>query len=399
MKKFILSSIILTIALSGCTANAPSPIDLDGTIQAGIASALEEKANIDYIDQESLELSQQAQNTQIALEFNRKLDSLSTEVFEKMQETVDPEMIGTPTLSIGSSATGNCVNQFEFLSDVTFPDGTMTLPGTTFTKSWYIQNTGTCEWTRQYSVVYLSGSEVATTDEFPIFTSDKLLKPNESTIVSVRLVAPVDHQEYTTYWGLKAPDGTIFKGGKTAEGYPLSSKFKVGSQYNFYENLGGAICSDDDGLFFCGSSDRTSGRGVAYYSPNPTVESNYAGQQSMVIAPPLTENGITRVTFGPVMVSRGTWLRTTLSCPPNAPNCDCDVRLFIQAEGLNEQFVTETQENNDGFSSDWNIQLSDYGYHDQSLTYIFEVQANGGSDADDMIIFQVPRLTDVSPIL
>ncbi len=397
MKRLILIATILTVILSGCTENAPTTIDLDATIQAGIDTALNSGL---YVNSQTLEQSQMAQNTQIAYEMDVKLNALSTAVYEKAQQEISqPEIVGTPTLSIGSHTLDNCINQFEFLSDVTFPDGTMTLPGTTFTKSWYIINTGTCEWTRAYSIVYLSGDNVATAKEFPLFTSDKLLKPNESTVASVKLTAPQENKEYATYWGLKAPDGTIFKGGKSAEGYPLSSKFKVGKEYNFYENLGGAICEDDSGLFYCGSSDRTSGRGVAYYSQSPTVESNYAGQPSIIIAPPLTENGTTRVTFGPVMVSKGTWMRASLSCPPNAPNCNCDVRLYVQAEGLNPQIVTETQEFNDGFTSDWNIQLSNYGYHDQSLTYTFEVQANGGSDLDDMIIIQIPRLSDQAPIL
>lgn len=68
-------------------------------------------------------------------------------------------------------------------------------------------------------------------------------------------------------------------------------------------------------------------------------------------------------------------------------------------EGLTPQIVTESQEFNDGFVTEWNVQLSDYGYHDQDLTYTFEVEAIGGADKDDEIVFQVPRLTDKAPIL
>ena len=88
-----------------------------------------------------------------------------------------------------------------------------------------------------------------------------------------------------------------------------------------------------------------------------------------------------------------------VSCRPNAPLCNAKVRLLVQAEGLTEQQVTETQEFNDGFTTQWNVQLSDYGYHDQSLTYTFEVEAIGGGDTDDVIILQAPRLTDSAPIL
>ena len=120
----------------------------------------------------------------------------------------------------------------------------MTLPYTTFTKSWYIQNTGTCTWNSKYKVVYYSGDNVGTAKSFPLFTSDKIAKPGESIIASVKLYAGEGHNnDYTTYWSLQSDDGEIFNGG-TAQNIPLSSVFHVGSQYNFYDNLSGAIVRD-----------------------------------------------------------------------------------------------------------------------------------------------------------
>ena len=222
---------------------------MDATIQAGICLALEEKDL--WIKQNWINLNRH--KIPKSQPVDQKVSSLATEVYLDMQENVLPEIGGTPTLSLGSgSGSAACTNKFEFLSDVTFPDGTMTLPLTTFTKSWYVQNTGTCEWTKYYSIVYLSGDNVGTAKEFPLFTSDKLLKNGESAIISVMITAPEKQGEYSTYWALKSPDGQIFKGGDSAEGYPLSSKFKVGSQYNFYENLSvpfvrmTAVCSSAD---------------------------------------------------------------------------------------------------------------------------------------------------------
>ena len=51
----------------------------------------------------------------------------------------------------------------------------------------------------------------------------------------------------------------------------------------------------------------------------------------------------------------------------------------------------------DLLTSEWNTNLSDFNYHDQNLTIIFEVQANGGVTSDDLIIFMNPRLTDIPP--
>lgn len=391
------------LLFSGCTANMPEPLNLESTVQSNIDTIIQDK---NLVDEEMLQSALDKQAEKISSDMDEKLNLIMTMVADPKEPT--PNIyIATPTLSIGSSQSGtqaapvtdgNCVVKFAYLSDVTFPDGAMTLPRTTFTKSWYIQNIGTCDLDNRYKLVYVSGDKVGTAEEFPLFSSPKLLKPGESTVVSVKLVAPENLSTYSTYWALQTPDGKIVRGGE-AQDVLLSSIFKVGNQYNFQENLSGAICSDNSGLFFCGSSDRSSGRGTAYYAASPTVESNYAGQPSIIISPPAAENGTTRVTFGPIFVPRDTWLRAAISCPPNAPSCDNYVRLFVQSEGLAEQRVTETQENNDGFTTQWNIQLGDYGYHEQSLLFIFEVQAIGGSDKDDMIIIQVPRLTDQPPIL
>ncbi len=392
---FVIPAIFLL--LTGCTGNAPVTIDIDATIQAAISTAMQDSKPI---SQDVLDYSQNLQSTQIAAEMDTKIKQAIAEA--KASGDLKDENLGitpTPTLSVGSGTSdGSCTNKFAYVSDVTFPDGTMTLPYTTFTKSWYIQNTGTCTWNSGYKIVYYSGDKQGTAESFPLFSSDKIAKTGESVVASVKLYAGEERNKtYTTYWAMQSDTGEVFNGGE-AQNVPLSSKFGVGSQYNFYENLAGAICSDDEGLFYCGSSDRTSGRGVVFYNGSPTVESNYAGQPAIVIGTPLTEGGTTRVSFGPVQIPRGTWLRASISCRPNAPSCNANVRLLVQVEGQTAQQVTETQEFNDGFTTEWNVRLSDYGYHDQSLLYTFEVEAIGGGDLDDEIIIQVPRLTDASPI-
>ncbi len=390
---------ILTVAfllLTGCTNNVPVSFDIDATIQAAIATAMKDS---EPLSQEVLDYSQNLQSTQIAADVDRKISQAIAEAKQSGELVSESLITPTPTLSVSSGSSENCTNKFAFVSDVTFPDGTMTLPYTTFTKSWYIQNIGTCTWNSGYKIVYYSGDKQGTAESFPLFSSDKITKTGESVVASVKLYAGESQDKtYTTYWAMQSDDGEVFNGGES-QNIPLSSKFVVGSEYNFYENLAGAICSDDDGYFYCGSSDRSSGRGVAFYEGSPTVESNYAGQPAIVIGTPLTEGGTTRVSFGPVQVPLGTWLRASISCRPNAPLCNANVRLLVQVEGQTTQQVTETQEFNDGFTTEWNVELSDYGYHDQSLTYTFEVEAIGGGDLDDLIVIQLPRLTDQSPQL
>ncbi len=216
MKKFILFTMIVLTMFAGCTTNAPEKINVEATLQSVAEGIITEK---NLVSQEDLKLALEEQSRMISMDMDQKLELMMTSVAAEIGKMVSAEP--TPTLSIGSglnpntttSSSGACTNKFAYVSDVTFPDGTMTLPRTTFTKSWYIQNTGTCDWTSKYSIVYISGNEVGVQNEFPIFPSEKILKSGESAIVSVKLNAPEALNAYTTYWALKSPDGKIFAGG------------------------------------------------------------------------------------------------------------------------------------------------------------------------------------------
>ena len=214
MKKLTLRmgwmAIIMTLVLSGCIANSPTNQDIQATVDAAL---LIKEAQMETKSAQDRELMM----TQVAGEFTSQLEMLRSELKTlsearladapaEVQPTV-PFHIATPTLSIGggknptaaavaTSEPGSCVNRFAFLSDVTFPDGTMTLPRTRFDKTWYIQNSGSCAMTKQYKIVYVSGSEVSEAKEYPLFSSDKILKEGESAPVSVPLIAPEAKGKY-----------------------------------------------------------------------------------------------------------------------------------------------------------------------------------------------------------
>ncbi|MFN8398527.1 MAG: NBR1-Ig-like domain-containing protein [Anaerolineales bacterium] len=105
----------------------------------------------------------------------------------------------------GNSSAVGCDNS-SYLSDVTIPDGTVLAPGATFTKTWSLQNTGSCEWTTSYSIVFysgnaMSGTTTALTEAVSVSSSGK---------VSVELTAPSTAGSYTGYWRLQNASGTSF---------------------------------------------------------------------------------------------------------------------------------------------------------------------------------------------
>lgn len=61
----------------------------------------------------------------------------------------------------GVVQTGNCVNNAQFVADVTIPDGASVTAGQPFVKIWRFRNTGTCAWNNTYTISKVQGDSLA----------------------------------------------------------------------------------------------------------------------------------------------------------------------------------------------------------------------------------------------
>ncbi len=76
--------------------------------------------------------------------------------FSATPGTITPTgTLPTPTVNSDALAVG-CDN-LAFVRDVTIPAGTIIVKNQGFTKTWKVQNTGTCDWLYQYSLVLVGG--------------------------------------------------------------------------------------------------------------------------------------------------------------------------------------------------------------------------------------------------
>lgn len=102
----------------------------------------------------------------------------------------------------------------QFVKDVTIPDGSVYLPGENFTKTWRLKNIGTCAWTTDTRVVFVSGAQMSG----PVAAAlPGYVAPGQTVDVSVTLTAPSKAGDYVGYWMLRGPDGTYFGAGRQAE--------------------------------------------------------------------------------------------------------------------------------------------------------------------------------------
>ena len=134
--------------------------------------------------------------------------------------------VANPTSNSSSGAVG--CNNSVFVTDVTVPDDTAVTPGQTFTKTWKLQNTGSCPWTTSYKVSFVSGNAmggVAT----PLTVT---VAPGASGDVSVAMTAPATAGDAIGYWILTNDSGQNFGssfyvkikvGGTTTTGTPVTA--------------------------------------------------------------------------------------------------------------------------------------------------------------------------------
>jgi len=110
------------------------------------------------------------------------------------------------TASPGITSTSNC-DAAEFVTDVTYPDGTEVDAGESFTKTWRLKNTGTCSWTPTYAIVFRTGESMGGPAVQSLAGN---VNPGQTVDLSVALTAPATNGTHTGGWSLRNSAGTIF---------------------------------------------------------------------------------------------------------------------------------------------------------------------------------------------
>lgn len=101
----------------------------------------------------------------------------------------------------------DCTDEAEFVADVTVLDDEIMPPTLGFTKTWRLENAGTCTWTTDYSIVFVSGDQLDAPDRVPL-TQD--VAPEDTIDISVQMTAPNLDGTYRSEWLLENELGMQF---------------------------------------------------------------------------------------------------------------------------------------------------------------------------------------------
>ena len=108
----------------------------------------------------------------------------------------------TITATVAVTAPANCKDKAILVQDVTIVDGTNVPRGSKFTKTWQLQNTGTCPWTG-YTIAFVSGDRMSSPDTAPVPQT----LAGKTVNVSVDLIAPTTDGTYTGFFELHDSNG------------------------------------------------------------------------------------------------------------------------------------------------------------------------------------------------
>jgi uncharacterized protein YkwD len=116
----------------------------------------------------------------------------------------------SPTLTLTPFVPENavdCTNLASFVSDVNIPDNTPLTAGAAFTKTWRVQNMGTCIWWSGYTLAHYSENAMSAPASIPL----PVTNPGETADISVDLVAPSAAGSYRGNFVIKNPGGLIMQ--------------------------------------------------------------------------------------------------------------------------------------------------------------------------------------------
>ena len=136
--------------------------------------------------------------------------SLATPTVPPTDTPTPPPPTSTPSPSPQPTVTVSCDNSSQFVADVTIPDNTVMKPGQSFTKTWRLRNTGDCDWTTSFQLIFTDGSAMGGPAAVPLTGT---VPSNGSIDISIKLTAPTTNGVHRGNYRLRnasdVPFGTL----------------------------------------------------------------------------------------------------------------------------------------------------------------------------------------------
>jgi hypothetical protein len=293
---------------------------------------------------------------------------------EPLQPSTTPSVPPTAAPTFTPTPIPIPCNWAQFIQDVSVKDGSVFNTEASFTKTWRLKNIGSCTWTREYDLVFVSGDHLDGSLSVPL--SGNVL-PGQTVDVSVKLTAPKKTGSFRGYWQLRNAQGVLFGLGKSA-----NASFWVDIRvsepdrktiFNFADEYCQASWRSDVGRLDCpGSSDNHDG--FVLKLDNPALENRRENEETLWAHPNYASTGWISGTFPPIKIREGDRFRAWIGCLKDTKGCNVLFQLDYQIEGRPVKSRGEWHEVYDGEVTVLDLDLSDLA--GEKVTFILSVIVN-----------------------
>jgi hypothetical protein len=277
----------------------------------------------------------------------------------------------------------------DFVSDVTYPDGSKVGRDESFTKIWRLKNIGSCTWTTNYAIVFVSGDAMNAPAAIALTGN---VNPGQTIDVQVKLTAPSKDGSYRADFKLRNASGLLFGVGDSATtSFWVSIKVAGASfaSYDFVTGYCDAQWSNNKKDLPCPGSDGDND-GYVIKLDSPKYENgdpaSYAG---LLTYPRDQDDGLIRGVYPPIKVQDGDHFRSLIQCRYNASGCNVIFRLDYQIGNGAVKNLGQWNEAYEGQYYPVDIDLSSLA--GSNVKFILSVLANG-SPNKDFAVWIGPRI-------
>ena len=291
---------------------------------------------------------------------------------------------GTPTDTPVPSA----CDKATFVADVTILDGTIFAPGTPFTKTWRLKNSGTCTWTTSYKLVFQSGDQMSAP---ALVNLTNNVMPDQTVDISVNLTAPASAGKYRGYWMLSNVSGALFGIG-TNSNSPFWVEINVSgtttdTAYDFTSNVCAAQWKSGVGTLPCPGIDGSSS-GFVLELDTPVMEDGSPSAPGLLTSPQNKYDGYIQGFYPEFTVQAGDRFQAKVGCQ-QGQNCYVTYRLnYMTTTGWIGTFW-QWRESNDGKYYTADVDLTPLA--GKKVRFILTILATGYATGD-RAIWSAPRI-------
>jgi hypothetical protein len=292
-----------------------------------------------------------------------------------------------PPVTLQPAQTSRC-DAAQFLTDVTYPDGSLIPRNTTFVKVWRIRNVGTCTWSTSYALVFAGGDGMSAPATVAMPGS---VAPGQYIEIPVTLISPNSDGGYRGFWKLRNASGSLFGIGAQADTAFWVDIRVTGPSfvaYNFADNYCKADWSNGNSALPCPGSDGD-GNGYVIRLNAPKMENGFTEDEyGLLTVPQDKNNGIISGQFPAFTVQAGDRFRTIVNCQYEATKCNVIFRLDYLNNGVVKTYASWAEVYEGKY---YPIDLDLNGLAGQTLKFILVVSANGGN-SQDLAIWLNPHI-------